>query len=128
MDWQTLAKFLNNKQNPNYLPKFRIKLERHVKISKFVTTRMHSSRMRTGRSLTVCRSLLPRGGVCFWEGVSAPRHVCFWGGVCSGLGSAGGGGCLLQGEGCVVSQHALRQEVSAPRGVSTPGGWYPSMH
>ena len=33
-------------------------------------TRMHSSRMRTGRSLTVCRSLLP-GGVCF-RGVSAP--------------------------------------------------------
>ena len=26
-------------------------------------TRMHSSRMRTGRSLTVCRSLLPGGGV-----------------------------------------------------------------
>ena len=42
------------------------------------TTRMHSSRMRTGRSLTVCRSLLPGGGV------SAA------GGVCSG-------GCLLPG-------------------------------
>ena len=26
-------------------------------------TRMHSSRMRTGRSLTVCRSLLPGGGL-----------------------------------------------------------------
>ena len=45
-------------------------------------TRMHSSRMRTGRSLTVCR-----------------------GGVCSG------GGCVFSGGGGVgvVSQHALRQ-------------------
>ena len=33
-------------------------------------TRMHSSRMRTGRSLIVCRSLLPSG-------------VCSRGGVCS---------------------------------------------
>ena len=47
---------------------------------------MHSSRMRTGRSLTVCRSLLPGG-------VSAP----------------GGDGGLLRGGGGVVSQHALRQ-------------------
>ena len=37
-------------------------------------TRMHSSRMRTGRSLTVSRSLLP-GGVCSW-GMSAPGGVC----------------------------------------------------
>ena len=58
-------------------------------------TRMHSSRMRTGRSLTVCWSLLPGGvsapgGVCSGGsapgGVSAPRR----GGVCSG-GSAPGG-------------------------------------
>ena len=39
--------------------------------------RMHSSRMRTGRSLTVCRSLLLDGGVlspggCLLWGVSAP--------------------------------------------------------
>ena len=40
---------------------------------------MHSSRMPTGRSLTVCRSLLPGG-----EGVSA-----FWG-VCSRRGGGGG--------------------------------------
>ena len=33
-------------------------------------TRMHSSRMRTGRSLTVCWSLLP-GGVCSGGGGSA---------------------------------------------------------
>ena len=50
---------------------------------------MHSSRMRTGRSLTVCWRLLPRG-------VSAPGGVCSW-------------GCLL-GWG-VVSQHALRQTL-----------------
>ena len=46
---------------------------------------MHSSRMRTGRSLTVCCSLLP-GGVPGPRGVSGPR-----------------GG---------VSQHALRQTPS----------------
>ena len=60
---------------------------------------MHSSRIRTGGSLTVCRSLLWGWGVYFWVvsalggGVSAPGGgVCF-GGVCS------------RG----VSQHALRQ-------------------
>ena len=37
-------------------------------------TRMHSSRIRTGRSLTVCRSLLPGGGCLLW-GVSAPGGV-----------------------------------------------------
>ena len=39
--------------------------------------RMHSSRMRTGRSLTVCRCLLPQGGVCSGVGVvsqHALRH------------------------------------------------------
>ena len=42
---------------------------------------MHSSRMRTDRSLTVCWSLLrggvsaPRGGVVRGEGVSAPRGL-----------------------------------------------------
>ena len=40
---------------------------------------MHSSRMRTGRSLTVCRSLLPGG-------------VSALGGVCSGGGLPGQGG------------------------------------
>ena len=54
-------------------------------------TRMHSSRMRTSRSLTACRSLLPGGGVCSWGGLllgglllgrSAPGGgaVCSWGG------------------------------------------------
>ena len=70
-----------------------------------ITTRMHSSRMRTGRSLTVCCSLLgggvcSRGGVCS-GGVSAPGG--------SALGGSGLGGCLLQG-------------------VCSRGGVYPSMH
>ena len=58
----------------------------------FLKTRMHSSRMRTGRSLTVCWSLLP-GGV--WSR----------GGVWSG-------GCLVRGG---LSQHALRQTPPVDR-------------
>ena len=73
---------------------------------------MHSSRMRTGRSLTVCYSLLPgRGvstpgeGVCLLRGglllggsapgggVSAARGVCSQGCLLPG-------GCLFQGVGC----------------------------
>ena len=80
---------------------------------------MHSSRMRTGRSLTVCWSLFPgregggrgvcvsssQGGVCS-GGVSAPGDICSGGGVsanqggggvCSGGVSASWGGCLLWG-------------------------------
>ena len=75
---------------------------------------MHSSRMRTGRSLTVCRSLLPGGGggvcsrgicpqgVCLLQGggVCAPGvsalgrwvGICSRGGVCSGGVCSGGGG------------------------------------
>ena len=52
---------------------------------KILTTRMHSSRMRTGRSLTVCRSQLPGGG-----GVSAPGRCLLW-------GVSAPGGCLLWG-------------------------------
>ena len=58
-------------------------------------TRMHSSRMRTCRSLTISWSLLPgRGGSQVPGGESAPRGVSPPRGVCSGG---------------VVSQHALRQ-------------------
>ena len=74
---------------------------------------MHSSRMRTGRSVTVCWSLLP--GV-----VSAP------GGVCSGRVSASGG-CLLPGV-CVCSGGCLLWVVSSPGGCLLLGVWYPSMH
>ena len=68
---------------------------------------MHSSRMRTGRSLTVCRSLLPGGGGSAPGGreVSAPRG-----------GSAPGGGVCL---GVVVSQHALRQTPPVNRITDT---------
>ena len=73
-------------------------------------TRMHSSRMRTGRSLTVCWRLLPGGGgVCSGGGMSAqggsaPR------GVWSGVGLVWGDVCSRgSGPGGVVSQHALSQ-------------------
>ena len=90
---------------------------------------MHSSRMRTGRSLTVCCSLLPVGGGGLLlggllpggsalGGVSAPKGCLLTGGVCSqgglllgGICSQGGGGVCSQGGGGVCSQ-----------GVSAPGG------
>ena len=51
---------------------------------------MHSGRIRTGRSLTVCQSLLPEGGA--WsQGVCGPGGCLVPGGVCSrgGLFQAG---------------------------------------
>ena len=52
-------------------------------------TRMHSSRMRTGRSLTVCWSLLPGGGgVWSGEGVVL-GGVCGPGGWSRGVWSGG---------------------------------------
>ena len=62
-----------------------------------MVTRMHSSRMRTGRSLTVCCSLLPggvlpAGGVSAWsEGVLPAGGVSVW----SGEGSAWSRGVSL---------------------------------
>ena len=86
------------------------------------STRMHSSRMRTGRSLTVCRSLLRGGG-------SVPRGCLLPGGsVC--FGGSAPGGCLLWGvsaQGGVWSQGVSAPGgvssggLSAPRGVSAPG-------
>ena len=85
-----------------------------------VQRRMHSSRMHTGHSLTVCQSLLLPGGIC-------SRGICSGGCLLPvGGGVSALGGCLLQGvsapgglsalgevvcsqDGCVVSQHALRQ-------------------
>ena len=77
-------------------------------------TRMHSSRMRTGRSLTVCRSLLPGGG-CLLLGVGVCSGGCVLRGVCSRR-------CLLPGDVCSQGVSAPRGRVSAPRGVSAPGG------
>ena len=69
-------------------------------------TRMHSSRMRTGRSLTICCSMLPGGGCLL------PGGCLIWGGVCSrgvsGRGVSAPGGYLVGG-------------VSAPGGVCSQG-------
>ena len=83
------------------------KLDRYLTI---LTTRMHSSRMRTGRSLTVCRSLLLGGGGSFWGGLllgglllrGPPSGGSPWGSLLLGKVSFGGppswvGGCLLPG-------------------------------
>ena len=114
------------------------------------STRMHSSRMRTGRSLTVCRSLLLGGGGgllpggvcsggCAPRGVSAPQGVSapggcskgclLWGGVCSG-GVSAPGWCLLWGVcsqggvcsgGCLLQGGCLLWRVSAPGDVCSRG-------
>ena len=108
-----------------------------------IKTRMHSSRMRTGHSLTVCWSaswgvcLVPGGclvwgGVCS-QGVSGPRVCLFWGrgvgvsawsgGVCSWGGAWSGGSACSRGV-CLVwggiSQHALRQTPLPPVDRQTP--------
>ena len=88
---------------------------------------MHSSRMRTGRSLTVVpgRGVLSPGDVLSPGGVLSPRGVYLVLGDVLSPGGSGSGGCLLWGvsaqgvsapggvacsRGCVcVSQHALRQ-------------------
>ena len=81
-----------------------------------VTTRMHSSRMRTGRLLTVFRSLLFRGG-CLVRGVPAwSQGGCLVWGV-SGLGDS----CLVpggSGSGGVWSWGG----VSGPWGCLVRGG------
>ena len=74
---------------------------------------MHSSRMRIGRSLTICRSLLP-GGVLSPGGCTWFLGGCVW--FC--------GGCLLRG--CMLRWGGglcgvCYWGVTAP-GVSAPGG------
>ena len=76
-----------------------------AKAKQIKETRMHSSRMRTGRSLTVYRSLLPEGGGCLLGGcllrvgVSAPGGGCLLrvGGVCSGWGVSAPRGGVCSG-------------------------------
>ena len=84
--------------------------------------------MRTGHSLTGCRSLLS-GGCLLW-GVSAPGEVSAWGAVCFGGVSAQGvsapevsalGGCLLRGLG-VCSGGCLLQGGVCCRGCLLWGG------
>ena len=78
---------------------------------------MHSSRMRTGCSLTVCHSLLLLGG-------SVPGGVwsggCLLPGGCLLLGDVCSGGCLLTGGVC--SGGCLLMGVSANGGVCSKGG------
>ena len=86
-------------------------------------TRMHSSRMRTGRPLTVSRSLLPGGvwsrgwvvwsGGCLVQGVWSREGVCS-GGVCSGegvsaLGGSGPGGSGGRIPACTEADPPCRQ-------------------
>ena len=74
---------------------------------------MHSSRMRTGHSLTVCRSQLP-GGCLLRGGVSAPRGVCSRGVSAPGgsaLGVCSGGGCI---PGCTEAETPLWTESQTP--------------
>ena len=66
---------------------------------KILYTRMHSSRMRTGRTLTVFRSLLFRGGV------SGPGGCLVWGGcLVPGGYLPGPGGVPAWSEGGVPGQ------------------------
>ena len=93
-----------------------------VRLSNFInSTRMHSSRMRTGRSLTVFRSLQPggvpgpggtwsRGGVPGPGGVYLVLGGCTW----SWGGVTGPGGVYLVPGGVYL----------VPGGVPGPGGVY----
>ena len=75
-------------------------------LATILSTRMHSSGMRTGRSLTVCWSLHPGGGG------SGPGGVWSRGGSSSrgGLlpGGVWSGGCLVPGGGLYPSMHCGR--------------------
>ena len=90
------------------------------------TTRLHSSRMRTARALTVSPDMLCAGGgggAGVWGGLSAWR-VCSQGGVCSGGWSAPGGsapGGVCSG-GVAALGGCLLQGVSALGGVCSQGG------
>ena len=81
---------------------------------------MHSSRMRTGRSLTVCCSLLPGEG---------GRGVCSGGGVCSWGGPPCWGGLLPGGSPCPEGGVPPCPEggfLPARGGSPCPGGALPA--
>ena len=78
---------------------------------------MHSSRMRTGRSLTVCCRLLP------WGGLPGPGGFSLVGGVCLARGGGFyvlGGGFSLPGG--VVSAWSQGGFSLVSGGFSLPGG------
>ena len=99
---------------------------------------MHSSRMRTGRSLTVCCSLLPGGdSPCREGGLPGPGEgFSLLGGCLPDLGGgvsawsqgvlpAGGGVCLIRGWGCLPYRGGfclLGGVCLVPGGFSLPGG------
>ena len=110
---------------------------------------MHSSRMRTGRSLTVFRSLLlwgsgegsvpgPGGGTWSWGGVPGPPGGvpgpggCTWsrgvylvrGGTWSRGGTWLGGGYLVQGGYWSWGVYLARGGVPGLGGYLVPGGVY----
>ena len=101
----------------------------HVKhLMNICKPRMHSSRMRTGRSLTVCWSVLPAGGVCS-GGRGRGMGGLLRGGVCSRGGSPclGEGGSGLGGEGVsalggVLPAWGGGRGCGLVRGGSVPGG------
>ena len=81
-------------------------------------TRMHSSRMRTGRSLTVCRSLLLGGGD---GGRGSPNYadlgVSLAGGVSLTGGSPWQGGLLGRGSQGPTGQGSSWQGGGTPAGT-----------
>ena len=85
-----------------------------------IKTRMHSSRMRTGHSLTVFRSLLLLGGVLSPRGCTYSREGVYLvpGGVWSQGGMSSPGGCLVPGASLVLGGACL-----VPGGAClVPGG------
>ena len=98
--------------------------------AKIKITRLHSSRMRTARALTVSPSMLCQGVSASW-GVVCSR---VGGGVSASWGSAPGGGVCSRGRvvcsrkvsasrGCVYSQGSVCfLGVSAHGGCLLPGG------
>ena len=89
---------------------------------KFYITRMHSSRMRTGRSLTVRCSLLPEVGGVPGQGGVCSRGVSALGGLLPGGPGPGGwvgGGVCSWG---VCSGGSASRGVCSQGGVPGPGG------
>ena len=102
---------------------------------------MHSSRMRTGRSLTVCWRMLPRG-VCSWGvstlegsglgGLLGGGGVSAWEVSARGASALGGsglrgicsrkGGLLRRGSGCLL-QGGICSQGGLVQGVSALGVW-----
>ena len=83
---------------------------RPLRLETFLKTRLHSSRMRSARTLTISPSMLCAG--VGWDG-----------GLCMVLGGVHGPGvCVFPGGG------AYSWGVHGPGGAWSQGGWYPSMH